>query len=1083
LITRERVETFKVRGNKAEFAQIQQRPFSIIVFDWDGTAVKDRTADATQLVSALEELLKLGVYLVVVTGTNIKNIDRQFSSFISGPHKANLLLCANRGSEVYGFDAQSRPFLLWSREASDEENELLDRIAEAVKGDIEGTSSVTIDIIYQRLNRRKIDLIPEWPDPPKSQIDKLIQATEERLKKGGFGGGIKGAFELAVRYSREMGLADARITSDVKHVEVGLTDKSDSIRWVVEELAKRYNIPLSEILVIGDEFGPVAGFEGSDFRMVLPEYPDITYLSVGKEPCGVPTGVIHLGGGPTRFLQLIREQVELHKRFVPIDDPSFALVEEGYDPPREREIESLFAVGNGYLGTRGSLAEQEMASTPATMVAGVYDRISPHAPEELVIFPDWLFTQVFVDGERLEMKRRHIVEHRRVLDMRKGVFFRELLYEDSTERITQVKFMHFVSLADPHAMVLKVTVTPKNYSGEIRVVTGLKVNERSRPPLHAVEKLADLKTGGILLRAKTLFSDISIAQAQRSRVAAGFVSPDYKRYQEESSVVEEWRWQGKLRQSVSIEKYVSIYTSRESKNPFKDASEHVLSLSERGLRELLLEHEKAWEERWGESLVTITGDRKAQLWINFAVYQLVSAGNPHDERVSIGARGLTGHIYRGHIFWDSEMYILPFFIYTHPATARAMLMYRYHTLPGARKKAAENGYRGAQYAWESASTGEEVTPPAALLPTGEVIPIMSGKQEHHITADVAYGVWSYWKATGDLEFFLKAGVEILVETARFWCSRVERRDGEYHILNVVGPDEYHEGVDDNFYTNLMAAWNLERAVEAIELLQESYPDEMARLRKKLYLEPEEPKEWSSVASRIYRDMGREDQLIEQFAGFLSLQDIDVSWYEPRTAPLEVILGKENIAEIQLVKQADVVMALYLLEEEFDQETVRKNFLYYHRHTDHGSSLSPSIHGLVAARLGLMHLALEYFRRAGQIDLANNMGNASGGVHAAALGGFWQLIIMGFAGLRATEEGIFIYPHLPAKWKRLRFALKWRGLKINFDLRRRKRVIIHAGGEGRFQAGIFGRSLQVMEPGQVYVSTWDGRTWSEFFREG
>lgn len=1068
---------------------MHSKAFRIIAFDWDGTAVKNRQADARVVARALQDLLELDVYVVVVTGTNCDNIDRQFSSHVTGPGKRNLYICSNRGSEVYGFDAQGELFLLSMREATDEENQALDRTAEAVKAEVERGSGVTIDIVYNRLNRRKIDLIPEWPDPPKSQIGKLLKETEKRLRQGGYAPGIKGAYEATERYAREFGLADARLTSDVKHVEVGLTDKSDSLRWVLKEVAERRNIPYRDILVLGDEFGPIAGFEGSDLRMVLPKVKGITYVSVGKEPNGVPAEVEHLGGGPDKFLQIVKDQAELHRLFLPTDDPTYLIVEEGYNPVREREVESIFTVGNGYLGTRGSLAEQDEASSPTTLVAGVFDRRAQRAPEEMIIFPDWLFTRIYVDDERLRMRRKNIVEHRRILDMRKGLLFRELLYEDITDRVTRVCFIQFASLADPHALALRVTVIPRNYRGELRVETGLRLNPRGIPPLHGVEKITggdSRDDTGVLIRARTLFTLVDAAVAQHSRIAAGFVEPEHSYRMDDTTVLERWRWIGVIAQEVTMEKFVSIFTSSDEVDPEQAALAHSAELAKRDFEELMLEHMAAWEERWRTAAVRITGDPEAQRWANFAAYHLISAGNAENEHVSIGARALSGPIYKGHIFWDSEMFILPFFIFAHPATARAMLMYRYHTLGGARTNAARNGYEGAQYAWESTGGGEEMTPPAALSPTGEVIPILSGHLEHHITADVAYGVWTYWNATRDEEFLLQAGAEILMETARFWTSRaVLGDDNLYHILKVEGPDEYHEGVNDNLYTNLMAVYNLRHAWEAAKLLKERYPEEWQSLRDKIELQEEEPDGWNVVADRMYGNGQSEHELLEQFAGYFGLEDIDVRRYEPRTAALDTILGRERTTGSQLVKQADVVMALYLLEDHFTQKVIEDNFLHYERRTAHGSSLSPSIYGLVAARLGMTKEALQYLRKAGTIDLVDNMGNAAGGVHAAALGGLWQQLVMGFAGVRAWDTGLFIDPKLPARWRRLEFSLTWRTAWLDFDIRRnRSMVLLVSGVEGlEVEVGVFGREPLLMRTGTRYVSTWSGKDWRDFVEDG
>jgi len=288
-------------------------PFKIIAFDWDGTAVENRAADATMVTMRLEYLMQQGVQIVVITGTNFKNVDRQFSSTIKGPHKQNLFICTNRGSEVFGFDQDSNQIPLHIRAASTEENNQLTRIAERVRDEIQRRSGVKIEIVYDRVNRRKIDLIPEpeWVDPPKSQIGDLLVATENRLKSHGWNGGIREAIDLTKQISSEEGLRDARITTDVKHIEVGLTDKSDSVSWVMNELARKKNVPSNDVLFAGDEFGPIAGFEGSDFKMVTPEARNAVYVSVGPEPNGVPENVIHLAGGPARFIHLLETQIKL----------------------------------------------------------------------------------------------------------------------------------------------------------------------------------------------------------------------------------------------------------------------------------------------------------------------------------------------------------------------------------------------------------------------------------------------------------------------------------------------------------------------------------------------------------------------------------------------------------------------------------------------------------------------------------------------------------------------------------------------------------------------------------------------------
>lgn len=1061
---------------------VREDPFKVIAFDWDGTAVPNRKVDARPVAVVLDELLKAGVYIVVITGTNFSHVDRQFSSLVTGKHKRNLFVCTNRGSEVYGFDSDSQPVLFHRRDATPQENEALDKAAEALKDYIERHSNVQVDIIYDRLNRRKIDLIPEWRSPPKSQMGELLEKTEARLTSGGFTGGIHAAFEMATRLAREAGLPDARITSDVKHIEIGLTDKSDSVEWITSELTRKRNIPFTDIMVLGDEFGPVAGFEGSDFLTYRPDEYGMLYISVGREPEGVPPGVIHAGGGPDCFLDIMNDQIALYRRFRATEEPAFLLTEEGYDALREREVESLTAVGNGYLGTRGSLEELSRASDPATMVSGVYCRTGWEPAEKIAVMPDWLFTHVSVDGRRLELTEETMLEHRRVLDMKKGVVYRDWRHRDESGRITAIRFLRFASLAEPHAVGMRIIVVPENYVGLIRVETGMRITDRVAETLDIDEMQPTPDGNGVYVRASTKGTGIGVRQAQTSYVKRGFVQPEHGTSIGQASVAETWEWRAEMHQEVEIEKFVSIYTSRDVEDPQEQALQHVARLAITGFDDVLLAHTEAWAARWRTARIDLGLGEADERSVNFAGYHLISAGNRRDDRMSVSARALTGLIYEGHIFWDAEMFILPFFIHTDPAAARSMLLYRYYTLNGAKRKAARMGYEGALFAWESAQNGDEITPGSIVMPNGQVVRVYSGEQEHHISADVAYGVWHYWRATLDAEFILTAGAELLVETARFWASRVAERDGMFHIEHVMGPDEYHPDVDDNFYTNAMAAWNLATAAETVHFLQQFYPDQWQRIGGKIAFRAGEPDRWKRVADSLYLDMTGPDDLIEEFKGYFRLRDIDVADYEPRTAPLDVIIGAPRAAATQAIKQADVVMALYLLEDRFRPEVIKNNFLYYDRRTGHGSSLSPSTYGIVAARSDLAEEAFGYFRQAATIDLNNNMGNAAGGVHIAALGGLWQLVVMGFAGVRVTSDGVWLDPRLPRAATRLNFSFLWRGTELKFDIRPEQEIVLTARGESTVNVGIQGKRLSGVAPGRTYRSRRIAGAWSEFTEE-
>jgi trehalose/maltose hydrolase-like predicted phosphorylase len=458
----------------------------------------------------------------------------------------------------------------------------------------------------------------------------------------------------------------------------------------------------------------------------------------------------------------------------------------------------------------------------------------------------------------------------------------------------------------------------------------------------------------------------------------------------------------------------------------------------RGPAQLISAHITAWQQRWIVSDVEIDGDPETQKALRFATYHLISAANPADEHVSVGARGLTGEGYLGHVFWDTDIFLLPFYTLTWPEAARAMLMYRYHGLPAARAKAAQLGYRGALYAWESVDSGQEATPSTAIARDGRVVAILCGTLEQHISGDVAYAVWQYWHATRDVPFLLDAGAEIILETARFWASRATPdQDGSYHIRGVIGPDEYHETVDDNAYTNGLAVWNLERGLEVAALFGARWPARWTQLLDKLQLSSSELDTWRQVAHGMATMFDPGSGLIEQFHEFFALEDIDLRAYALRTAPMDVVLGAKRIRQTQVIKQADVLMLLSLFPNAYDRRVQLANFRYYEPRCGHGSSLSPAVHAQLAARLGQLDLACRYLCRAASIDLDASRGEGAEGVHMAALGGVWQAAVFGFGGLELGATRLRVNPRLPVSWRRLAFPLRWRRRQIHFEIDRER----------------------------------------------
>ena len=344
-------------------------------------------------------------------------------------------------------------------------------------------------------------------------------------------------------------------------------------------------------------------------------------------------------------------------------------------------------------------------------------------------------------------------------------------------------------------------------------------------------------------------------------------------------------------------------------------------------------------------------------------------------------------------------------------------------------------------------TGEETTPERVVGTGGEIIDILTGRMEHHISADIAYAVWQYWRATGDGGFLIDAGAEILLETARFWASRaVVEADDKRHIRHAIGPDEYHEDVDDNAFTNVMARWNIARALEAIDLLHARWPDHAIALRQKLALRDDELADWRDAVARIVTGFDPASGLYEQFAGYHKLEPLDLSLYADRKVPIDVVIGRERTQRSQVVKQADVVALLALLPDEFPGAAAKANFRYYEPRCAHGSSLSAGIHALVAARLGETETALRFLRQSAAADLELDP-NSAGGIRIAGLGGLWQAIVLGFAGIDLMGDTLCVDPRLPPQWRSLSFRVCWRGRSVAIRIAGRTAQATLMEGEG------------------------------------
>ncbi|MGO9885111.1 MAG: hypothetical protein ACLPV4_19105, partial [Solirubrobacteraceae bacterium] len=817
------------------------RRFEAIVFDWDGTAIPDRHADATRMRRLAEDACAAGLELALVSGTDVGNVDGQLAARPAGP--GGLVLALNRGSQVFRVDRHG-PQLAYRRTATADEDAALSRAAQLTVERL-AMRGLAARIVSEQLNRREIDLIPEPgpEEPPNARIDELLTAVQARLAIAGIHG-LTEVVEIARRAATDAGLADPRVTSDAKHVEIGLTDQSDSARWIIRELW-RNGIAPGQVLIAGDEFGPLGGLAGSDSNLLV---DGATAVSVGVEPSGAPAGVVSLGGGPEMFAAILEDQIARRRRGeLPIVEAgsAWALAFDGVDPLLERVHESQLTLSDGRLGTRGSVIAEQPSGDPAVLMSGVYTRAG--AEVHLLAAPRW-------NTIALDDSSPHTV--RRILDLHTGV-----LQQQVRSETRWIDALLLSSLARPATVALRV----RNRGACMHVDRSLV------PPIGPTYEQGH-GDGSVWMRVRGRPG--SIVTAAHDHVSGTVGDRVLERFAAYEGVV-----RGAADENVALGR---LQRARRL-----------------GFDGLLAEHRREWASRWENADVIIDGDPELQLAVRFAIFHLLASA-ADDGEAAVGARGLSGSAYRGHVFWDSDVYVLPFLAATHPRAARAMLEYRVRRLPAAMRAARAQKRDGARFPWESARTGQDVTPDHARGRRGERVPILTGPLEEHIVADVAWAAACYIDWTADQTFAAGPGRELIVQTARWWASRIERdADGSGHIRRVVGPDEYHENVDDNAYTNVMARWNLKRAADA----GADSVDEHERGR------------WLELADSIVDGYDPSSGIYEQFAGFRALEPLLIAELAPRLpVAADILLGHERTQATQVVKQPDVLMLHYLVPD-------------------------------------------------------------------------------------------------------------------------------------------------------------------------
>jgi alpha,alpha-trehalose phosphorylase len=773
-------------------------------------------------------------------------------------------------------------------------------------------------------------------------------------------------------------------------------------------------------------------------------------------------------------------------------DP-WALVESRYSDADLGTTETLFAVGNGYLGMRGNVEEGRDSHAHGTFINGFHETWPIQHAEEaygfarigqtIVNAPDAKVIRLYVDDEPLLLPVADLSQYERRLDFRTGEYSREILWRTPAGKSVRVRSTRMVSLTERHLAAMTFEVTLLDASAPIAISSQIlnrqdgedeyhvaaksmgegvdprKAERMTRRVLEPIINRGNSETGRVELGYRAVDSGMTLAVAA-DHLFSTENAYEWSVHTDDDLAKVVYRIDAEPGVPITLTKYVAYHTSRGvPPRELLDRCARTLGRAlTSGLDRLRSDQTEWLTTYWACSDATLEGDDALQQALRWNLFQMAQA-SARAEGAGIPAKGVTGSGYGGHYFWDTEIYVLPFLTYTRPAAARAALRFRHQLLDAARRRASELSQRGALFPWRTIN-GEEASAYYA-----------AGTAQYHINADIAYALAQYVAATGDRDFLMRAGVDILVETARMWADLGFWQDSEFHIHGVTGPDEYTTVVNDNLFTNVMARFNLAQAALAVRELAQIDGPEYDALVARLDLDDEEVLEWERAA----------DAMAIPFDDFLGVHPQDLHFLErevwdlantPLTKrPLLLHYHPLVIYRFQVLKQADVVLALFLQGELFTAEQKRADFEYYDPITTGDSTLSAVVQSIMAAEVGYSDLARRYFVNALFVDLADRHQNTDEGVHVASVGGVWSALVYGFGGFRDYGGRFTFDPRLPENWSAITFRLTIEGTQVRVTVRQTEMEFTVESGE-KVDFDVRGVSVQVTAESPVTVSLAD-----------
>lgn len=721
------------------------------------------------------------------------------------------------------------------------------------------------------------------------------------------------------------------------------------------------------------------------------------------------------------------------------------IIEEGFKPEHNRISESIFSLGNGRMGQRATFEEDYSGDThQGSYVAGVYypdkTRVGwwkngyPEYFAKVLNAPSWIEIKIKLDGESLDLAQCKIEHFTRELDMQTGLLHRVFTATTAGGKKVKVDARRFCSMADGEVGAICYAITPLNFSGAAEIVLPVDADVVNKDSNYdekfweSIYQSADAEKAIVTAETKkTKFhvcTGMTFEIHQNGSAAAVKGVPYSKEKYAAVNVVIKLTHN----EETVINKYGVILSSENHKkeNMVTVCEKKLISTRADGFDKLWNAHKASWKKRWEGADITIEGDIAAQQGIRFNIFQLMQTYTGDDERLNIGPKGFTGEKYGGSTYWDTEAYCLPFYLGTaDPGVARNLLVYRYKHLQRAIENASKLGF----------------TKGAALYP----MVTMNGEECHneweitfeeiHRNGAIAFAIYDYIRYTGDEDYLIQHGLEVLIGIARFWAQRVNwsADKKKFVMLGVTGPNEYENNVNNNWYTNLMATWTLEYAQYAIDYVKEKDAKTFALLAAKTsFAEQEETKQWHTIRTNMYFPEDKSRGVFLQQDGFLDKELMPVSQLRKEDRPLNQKWSWDRILRSCFIKQADVLQGIYLLEERFDKEDIKRNFDFYEPMTVHESSLSPCVHVILASLLGYKEKAYEMYLRTSRLDLDDYNNDTEDGCHITSMAGTWMSVIKGFGGMRVRNGKLYFNPFIPDQWKSYSFKVEFRGrvIKVN-----------------------------------------------------